>query len=111
MHLVERRDAAVIIYVKDILDRAEAAKLASTITLAEEDKNARIIVSMERCKSCDSAGLAVLALAHRRIGSNFIVVLPDGAPCRRTFMVTGLSTLIHLAPSVQGALEVQLGAA
>jgi anti-anti-sigma factor len=111
MHLVEQREAAVIIHVKDTLDRVEAPKLASTIAIAERDQRQRIIVSMERCKSCDSAGLAVLALAHRRNAANFFVVLPDGAPCRRTFMVTGLSTLMHLVPTVQGALDVQLGAA
>jgi anti-anti-sigma factor len=110
MHLVEQRGDAVIIHVQENLDKVSASRLASAIELAEVNQRQRIVVCLELCKSCDSAGLSVLARAHKRNGSYFFVVLPDGAPCRRTFGVTGLSTLIQLVPTLQGALDVKLTA-
>jgi anti-anti-sigma factor len=110
MHLVEQRGDAVIIHVKDDLDLTSAPILASTIELAEVCSGTRIIIAMENCRFCDAAGLSVLAVAHKRNGLHFFVVLPEEAPCRRTFTATGFATLLQLVPTLQRALDVQIGA-
>jgi len=109
MRFVQQVGDAIVIHVDDQLDIASARSLASTIQLA--DGVERIVVSLEACAFCDSAGLSVLVRAHKRHGTRFFVVLSDDAPCRRSFSVTGLATLLQLVPTVQRALEVQLGAA
>jgi anti-anti-sigma factor len=111
MQRVEQVGDAIVIYVKDHLDLASAASLNSSIELAKGNERQRIVVSLEGCGFCDSAGLSVLVRAHKRHGSRFFVVLSDEAPCRRSFSVTGLATLIQLVPTVQRALDVGLGAA
>jgi anti-anti-sigma factor len=109
MQLVQQVGDALVIHVNDHLDIVSARSLASTIQLA--DGVQRIVVSLERCGFCDSAGLSVLVRAHKRHGTRFFVVLSEEAPCRRSFSVTGLSTLLQMVPTVQRALDVQLGAA
>jgi len=108
MYSVEQRGDAVIIHVKGDLDVSSAPYLGSTIALAEGGAGTRIVVQMDSCGFCDSAGLAVLAMAAKRNGSAFFVVLPAAAPCRRSFEVTGLSVLIQIVSTLQLALDVEL---
>ncbi len=111
MHLVEQRGNATIIHVHEDLDTESSSGLASLIRLAEGNSGQRIVVSLESCKYCYSAGLAVLTQAHHRIGANFFVVIPSGSRIRRLFEITGLSKVLQIAPTLKSAFGVEWVAA
>ena len=107
MYSVQQSAGATIIHVHTDLDSTSSVKLDSLIRLAENGQLERLIVAIASGNRCYSSGLAVLALAHRRLGTRLIVVAPELSRFRRTIQLTGLSKLLSIAPSVQFALDAR----
>jgi anti-anti-sigma factor len=96
---------AQIVDVDEDLDVVSAAGLAGMIGALEAADGA-IVVSLEACPFCDSAGLTALLRASKRLGSRFRLVLPARAPARRVFDILDVAKL----PFVFGSLAEALGA-
>lgn len=105
MYHTVQRDNASIIEVTNELDIASAPALSSAIEMAAQSADRPIIVSLEQCTFCDSTGLGALATAKKRLGAQFILVLPPSNRVTRIFDVTGLTTYLTPCASLQEALD------
>jgi anti-anti-sigma factor len=76
--------------------------------------HATVVVDLTRTRFCDSAGLAVLAGAHRRAraqGGGVRLVLPHGGAVARILSFTGLDSFIPGFGSLEQALALAPDAA
>ena len=103
MYSVEEFADATLIHVLSDLDTNSSENLEALIHLAEASVLERVIVSFATGRYCFSPGLVVLARAHHRIASRLIVVVPQLPRLRRPFEVTGLSRLLRIEPTIEGA--------
>lgn len=106
MYEIERREDVSIVDVDDDLDCASQARLRTSIESAERFGARIVIVSLVSCEYCDSSGLSELIIAQRRLGLRFHVIVPPGARCRRVFDLTGLTAILQISPSLEGALAL-----
>jgi len=77
------------------------------VALLETDRHAPVVVDMTRTRSCDSAGLNVLAEAHQRAlagGGVLRLVIPVDGAVARLLLLTGLDCFIPSFGSLEGAL-------
>jgi anti-sigma B factor antagonist len=79
------------------IDVTTAEQLRMVLLDAGRHGHATVVVDMTRTRFCDSAGLAVLAGAHRRAlaqGGGLRLVLPAGGAAARVLSFTGLDCFI-----------------
>ena len=62
-----------------------------------------MIVSLEKCTYCDSAGLAVL-MRHARQVPHFIVISPAESALRRLLRITRLDEMFEVVENAEDAL-------
>ena len=89
------------------IDVTTAEQLRMVLLEADRHGPATVVVDMTRTRFCDSAGLAVLAEAHRRAlagGGGLRLVIPVGGAVARLLFLTGLDCFIPSFGSLEGAL-------
>ena len=89
------------------IDVTTAEQLRTVLFDAGRRGHATVVVDMTRTRFCDSAGLAVLAGAHRRAlaqGGGLRLVLPAGGAVARVLSFTGLDGFIPGFGSLEQAL-------
>ena len=89
------------------IDVTTAEQLRMVLLDAGRHGHATVVVDMTRTRFCDSAGLAVLAGAHRRAlaqGGGLRLVLPAGGAVARVLSFTGLDGFIPGFGSLEQAL-------
>jgi anti-anti-sigma factor len=101
---VETTARATIIHVAADLDAMSGRWLSDSIVSAEQAEPELIVVSLARCRHCDSSSLSTLLKASIRIGPRFSTIVPRNTSCRRTFDVTGLSNRSFVFESLDVAL-------
>jgi len=92
------------------VDVVSAEQLRMVLADLAARGQATIVVDMTRTRFCDSAGLSVLAGAHRRaraVGGGLRVVIPAGSPVCRVFTLTSLDRVIPRFASVDEALATR----
>jgi anti-sigma B factor antagonist len=104
---VKRSSAAgfELLVVEGQIDAATCARLIAALNEAVMDAVHSVVVDLSAVKAIDSAGLALLVGAHRRLrrrGCRFAVVCPPG-PVSRIFEVTDLVETLGVRPSLDAA--------
>jgi anti-sigma B factor antagonist len=92
-----RTGEQTVLRVGGEIDLGNAALLDGAIREALEDGTSSLVVDLSELAYIDSAGLAALHRAARRIEAldgSFVVVVPDDSPCARTFAVAALDWLV-----------------
>ena len=88
------------------IDITTAAGLGTAMLAAAARGHGRFVVDLTRTRFCDSAGLQVLAAAHKRAraeGGEMLLVITSTAVLR-IFAITGLDRVIPNFASLQEAL-------
>lgn len=88
------------------IDITTAAGLRAAMLAAAARGHGRFVVDLTRTRFCDSAGLQVLAAAHKRAraeGGEMLLVITSTAVLR-IFAITGLDRVIPNFASLQEAL-------
>lgn len=91
-----------------------AEQLRMVLLDAGRHGHATVVVDLARTRFCDSAGLAVLAGAHRRAlaqGGGLRLVLPAGGAVARVLSFTGLDCFIPGFGTLEHALAAGPAAA
>jgi len=89
------------------IDVTTAEQLRMALLEASRHRHATVVVDMTRTRSCDLAGLNVLAEAHRRAlaeGGGLRLVIPVDGATARLLLLTGLDCFIPSFGSLEGAL-------
>lgn len=89
------------------IDVTTAEQLRTVLLLAASDGHPTVVVDMTRTRFCDSAGLNVLARAHRRAleeGGELRLVMPVGGAVHRVFTMTSLYYFVPRFGSLPEAL-------
>jgi len=89
------------------IDVTTAEQLQMALLEADRHGHATVVVDMTRTRFCDSAGLHVLAEAHRRAlaeGGGLRLVIPIGGAVARLLFLTGLDCYIPSFGSLKGAV-------
>jgi anti-sigma B factor antagonist len=89
------------------IDVTTAGQLRMVLLDAARHGHAAVVVDLTRTRFCDSAGLAVLAGAHRRAraqGGGVRLVLPADGAVARILSFTGLDGFIPSFGSLEHAL-------
>lgn len=97
---VSRTDSHVLVTAAGEIDSSTAPVLSDQLTTLLDDSPREITVDMEAVTFLDSAGLCVLAAAHRRAtgqGTAFRVVA-SVRPVVRPLQITGLWDLLAVPP-------------
>ena len=100
-------DGVAVVSASADIDVTAAEQLRTALLEADRHGHATVVVDMARTRSCDSAGLAVLAEAHRRAlaeGGGLRLVIPVGGAVARLLLLTGLDCFIPSHGSLEGAL-------
>ncbi len=100
-------DGVAVVSASPEIDVTTADQLRSVLLEAGRHGHATVVVDMSRTRFCDSAGLAVLAGAHRRAladGGGLRLVIPVGGAVARLLLLTGLDCFIPSFGSLEGAL-------
>jgi anti-sigma B factor antagonist len=101
---VRRQNGATIVDMHGDLDLVSSSELTAAISKAAEGSDPRVIASLEDCTYCDSSGLAALAIAKKRLGTRFKVVVPKEGQVRHVFDITELTDYLALCGTLEEAL-------
>jgi anti-anti-sigma factor len=102
-------ESKAIVFVWGEVDCATAPRLASTLAEMTEQGRLNLVVDLSGVYFMDSTGLAVLAVAHKRLqhaGGGLVLAGPTPA-VRRSLEITGLDKMMPLTdtlPKVSSAL-------
>jgi anti-sigma B factor antagonist len=102
-------EAKAIVFVWGEVDCVTAPRLAATLADMSEQGRRHVVVDLSGVYFMDSTGLAVLAVAHKRLlGSGGGLVLAGPTPAvRRSIEITGLDQMMEVTdtpPKVASAL-------
>lgn len=89
------------------IDVTTAEQLRAVLANAGSHGHATVVVDMTRTRCCDSSGLSVLVLAHRRAvanGGELRLVLPADGPVVHVVTLTGLGRHIRCFGRLDQAL-------
>ncbi len=104
---VTQAGAHTVLRVAGEVDLANAGLLDAAIREAQADGDSGpLVVDLGELGYIDSAGMAALHRASRRIeerGGTFVVVVPDGCACARTFEVAALDWRVARSWPAEGA--------
>ena len=96
----EQTDGVYRLTVSGELDVATRGTLTDALELAEASESNRILLDLTDLTFIDSAGIEVLAQAHRRAGSDpetQLRVVPVGGQVRDMLKLTGLLEVLDFA--------------
>ena len=96
------------------IDLTTADRFRLVLLEAAAHGDATVVVDMTHTKFCDSAGLSVLARAHKQAleeGGELRLVIPAGGAVFRVFTLTSLHRFIPRFASLQEALPQRPAAA
>jgi anti-sigma B factor antagonist len=102
-------ESKAIVFVWGEVDCATAPRLASTLADMTEQGRLNLVVDLSGVYFMDSTGLAVLAVAHKRLvqaGGGLVLAGPTPA-VRRSLEITGLDQMMQVTdalPKVSSAL-------
>jgi anti-sigma B factor antagonist len=106
-YLVEMITGVPVVTPPAEIDLTTADQLQLVLLKAAAHGDATVVVDMTHTKFCDSAGLSVLARAHKRAlkeGGELRLVIPAGGAVFRVFTLTSLHRFIPRFGSLQEAL-------
>ena len=95
-----------VVTAPEEIDITNAAGLRAALLEAAAHRSRTLVVDMAQTQFCDSAGLNVLARAHKRAqadGGELLLVICTAAVLR-IFAVTGIDHLIPSFPNLEQAL-------
>lgn len=95
-----------VVEVPEEIDIGNADELRGALLESAEDGHATVVIDMTRTEFCDTAGLHVLVLAHKRAlaaGGEVRLVVPTTS-ILRIFAITGIDRVIPHFTSLEGAL-------
>jgi anti-anti-sigma factor len=101
----EWRDKVAVLHVSGEIDLLSAPEFEEVVAVAVAAEPAMLVVDLRSVTFLCSAGLQVLAAAHRRLGEGDLRVVSDTTVTTRPFTSTGLDTWIGLYPTLEQALE------
>jgi anti-anti-sigma factor len=113
-YLVEMIAGVPVVTPPAEIDLTTADQLQLVLLEAAAQGDATVVVDMTDTKFCDSAGLSVLARAHKRAleeGGELRLVMPAGGAVFRVFTLTSLDRFIPRFGSLQEALMQRPAAA
>jgi anti-anti-sigma factor len=102
-------ESKAIVFVWGEVDCATAPRLARTLAEMTEEGRLNLVVDLSGVYFMDSTGLAVLAVAHKRLqqaGGGLVLAGPTSA-VRRSLEITGLDQMMPVTdalPKVSSAL-------
>jgi anti-anti-sigma factor len=96
---LDRVPGAVVVCVRCELDMASSPELEVSIRLATTSGRP-LIVDLTECAFIDCSVLSVLTRAHRWLGGNIRVVVPDNAPIRKLFALAKLVDAFGVVPAL-----------
>jgi len=95
-----------VVAAPEEIDIVNAAGLRAALLEAAQYGNGAVVVDMSRTQFCDSSGLNVLVLAHRRAESAHgeLRLVVGGPAVLRMFAITGVDRVISSFSSLEDAL-------
>lgn len=106
-YLVEIIAGLPVVAAPAEIDITTADQLRLALLEATAHGHTTVVVDMTRTRFCDSAGLSVLARAHKRVleeGGELRLVIPAQGPVFRIFTLTSLNRFIPRFASLPEAL-------
>ena len=102
---VTRDDTRARISVAGEIDSSSAPKLRSRLDAVLEGGVTELTIDLDRVTFLDSAGLCVLAAAHRRsVGEDIrLTVIATSRAVIRPMQITGLYNLLEVVETSEGA--------
>ena len=103
---VEMANGVPIVAAPEEIDATNAAGLRTALAGAAAHGNGTVVVDMSQTHFCDSAGLHVLACAHKQAqaeGGELLLVF-TAAAVLRVFAVTGIDRMIPHFSTLEEAL-------
>ena len=101
---LEWRDKAAVLRVEGEIDLLSAPEFEDFVTGVVADRPELLVVDLRSVTFLCSAGLQVLAGAHRSLGTSDVRVVSDSTVTTRPFTSTGLDTWIGVFPTLEQAL-------
>lgn len=101
---LEWRDKAAVLRVVGEIDLLSAPEFEDVVTGVVADRPELLVVDLRSVTFLCSAGLQVLAGAHRSLGTSDVRVVSDSTVTTRPFTSTGLDTWIGVFPTLEQAL-------
>jgi anti-anti-sigma factor len=102
---LEWREKAAVLRVTGEIDLVSAPEFDDVVTGVVADAPAVLVVDLRSVTFLCSAGLQVLAAAHRRLGERDLRVVSDSAVTTRPLTTTGLDEWIAVFPTLEQALD------
>jgi anti-anti-sigma factor len=95
-----------VVTAPEELDITNASHLESALDEAAAKGHGSFVVDMSRTRFCDSAGLHVLLVAHKRVRADGggLVLAIAGEAVPRLFEMTGAATVVPCFASLEEAL-------
>jgi len=100
--------AVTIIEVSGEVDMATRDVMANPVFAQLDAAPPGLVLDLTKIEFMGSAGLAVLIEAYQRVrqgGTSLGIVVPEGAPLRRTLQISGLLELLPIHPTIADALH------
>jgi anti-sigma B factor antagonist len=113
-YLVEMITGVPVVTPPAEIDLTTADRFRLVLLEAADQGHTTVVVDMTHTKFCDSAGLSVMARAHKRAledGGELRLVMPAGGAVFRVFTLTSLHRFIPYFGSLQEALRQRPAAA
>jgi anti-anti-sigma factor len=101
---LEWRDKAAVLRVVGEIDLLSAPEFEDVVTGVVADRPELLVVDLRSVTFLCSAGLQVLAGAHRSLSPADVRVVSDSTVTTRPFTSTGLDTWIGVFPTLEQAL-------
>ena len=95
-----------VLRVRGDLDLSTAPRLCGTVERTAD--NQRVLIDLSELDFCDSTGLRALVGVVREVeinGGKAALVVPPGGAMDRVLQLSGLGEFLHVAPSVDVALD------
>jgi anti-anti-sigma factor len=95
-----REDGIPYVSAEGELTIATAPLLDKELFEARSDDPFTVVLRLERCTYCDSAGLAII-LRHARQTPHFVVVSPLNSPVRRLLRITRADEQLDVVTDIE----------
>jgi anti-anti-sigma factor len=105
--LVDHVGGTAVVRVSGDIDLSNAALIKRSITESISNQESKLVVDLEAVRYLDSAGIAMLFDLSRRLGQHlqqFVLVVPQASPLRRSLRVSGWPADAPIVESIEGAI-------
>lgn len=92
-----------VLRVDGDVDVLTAPKLLDLI--AEAPAAAKVVVDLSNCRYFDSSGVTALVRTFKARGAHLRVVVPEQAPIRKIFAITGLLSVLRVESTLEDAIR------